>query len=80
MWGKFQKQNVLTIWVKGTTVSVLKTYIPCMGEKLVLENFTNGLSTFERVLFFSFLRITLTMMPSTVKEREEKESNIKQIY
>lgn len=51
-----------------------------MGEKLVLENFTNGPSTFERVLFFSFLRITLTMMPCTVKEREEKESNIKQIY
>lgn len=44
LWGKFQKQYAHTIWVKGTRVSVLKRYRPRMGEKLVLEKFTNAIS------------------------------------
>lgn len=54
LWRKFQKQYAHTIWVKGTRVSVLKRYRPCMGEKLVLEKFTNGISFFEKKGGFQF--------------------------
>lgn len=47
LWGKLWKQCAHTIWVKGTRVKCLKKIQAVWGEKLFLENFTNGFAMFE---------------------------------